>query len=217
MDSDVHLRTPSLTVNNGCGWPVRQIAYLRTVAEETPVALVSRQQHDVAGRIIEQWDARLPHPNLTSVYGLAGAPLKVDSVDAGWRLNLPGLAGEILERRDERGSLWRTTYDEQLRVVAVEENAQPNVETFSYADGLADAGQNLRGRLLSHMDQSGGLAMHSYGLAGSTLHDTRTFHDAQAFSSARTFGPLGPVLEQTDAGGHRQQSHYDLQPIGSLC
>jgi insecticidal toxin complex protein TccC len=210
MNSDVHLRTPSLTVNNGCGWPVRQIAYLRTVADETPVALVSRQQHDVAGRIIEQWDARLPHPNLTSVYGLAGAPLKVDSVDAGWRLNLPGLAGEILERRDERGSLWRTTYDEQLRVVAVEENAQPNVETFSYADGLADAGQNLRGRLLSHMDQSGGLAMHSYGLAGSTLHDTRTFHDAQAFSSARTFGPLGPVLEQTDAGGHRQQSHYDL-------
>ncbi|KNH17396.1 hypothetical protein ACS77_27920, partial [Pseudomonas syringae] len=129
MTSSIHRRTPSLNVIDGRGLPIRQIAYLRTVAGETATALVTRQQHDVSGKLVEQWDPRLPRPNLATVYSLSGEPLKVDSVDVGWRLNLPGLAGQALERWDARGSHWRTTYDDQLRVLAVEENAQPDVET----------------------------------------------------------------------------------------
>ncbi|NSX11315.1 RHS repeat-associated core domain-containing protein [Pseudomonas lini] len=210
MTASVHRRTPSLTVSDSRGLPIRQIAYLRTVVGETATALVSRQQYDAAGRLVAQWDPRLTRPNLATVYGLGGAPLKVDSVDAGWRLSLPGLAGQTLQRWDARGSHWRTTYDDQLRMVAVEENAQPDVETFTYADTAAGAGHNLRGQLLEQVDPSGTLRLNSYGLLRQPLRETRTFDDAKAFVSRRTYSPLGAVLEQTDAGEHRQQSCYDL-------
>ncbi|WPN59272.1 RHS repeat-associated core domain-containing protein [Pseudomonas sp. P9_31] len=210
MSVKVHRRTPSLMASDGRGLPVRQVAYLRTVAGETAAALVTRQQHDVAGRRVTQQDPRLPTPNITTVYGLGGTPLKIDSVDAGWRLSLPGLAGETSQRWDERGSHWRMTYDNQLRVVAVEENARPDVDTFTYADASADAGHNLRGQLLALVDPSGTLRLGSYGLLGQPLGETRTFHDAKAFVSHRTYNPLGAVLEQIDAGEHQQQSRYDL-------
>ncbi|WLG89279.1 RHS repeat domain-containing protein [Pseudomonas cucumis] len=210
MTSSIYRRTPSLNVIDGRGLPIRQIAYLRTVAGETAIALVTRQQHDAAGRLVAQWDPRLSRPNLATVYGLGGDPLKIDSVDAGWRLSLPGLAGEALQRWDARGSHWRTTYDNQLRVVTVEENAQPDVETFTYADAVADAHHNLRGQLLEQVDPSGTLRFDSYSLLGQPLRETRTFHDAQAFVSCRTYSPLGAVLEQIDAGDHRQRSRYDL-------
>ncbi|WP_460144862.1 RHS repeat domain-containing protein [Pseudomonas sp. S2_A02] len=210
MTANIHRRTPSLSVNDGRGLPIRQIAYLRTVAGETATALITRQQHDAAGRLVAQRDPRLSRPNLTTLYSLSGEPLKIDSVDAGWRLSLPGLAGEMLEGWNARGSHWRTTYDDQIRVVALEENAQPNVDTFTYADASADAGHNLRGQLLEQLDPSGSLYLDSYGLLGQPLRETRTFHDAKALSSHRTYSPLGAVLEQIDAGEHRQQSSYDL-------
>lgn len=210
MTTSVYRRTPSLTVSDSRGLAVRQIAYLRSVAGETAAAQVTRQQYDAAGRLLAQWDPRLSRPNLASVYGLGRAPLKVDSVDAGWRLSLPGLAGQALQRWDARGSHWRTTYDDQLRMVTVEENAQPDVETFTYANSAADAGHNLRGQLVEQLDPSGTLRFDSYGLLGQPLRETRTFHDDKAFASRRTYSPLGAVLEQIDAGDHRQQSYYDL-------
>ncbi|MGX1187885.1 insecticidal toxin complex protein TccC [Pseudomonas sp. F-14 TE3623] len=210
MTANVHRRTPSLTASDSRGLPIRQVAYLRTVASETATALITRHQHDAAGHLVAQWDPRLSRPNLATVYGLGGEPLKVDSVDAGWRLSLPGLAGEARQRWDARGSHWRTTYDNQLRMLTVEENAQPDVETFTYADAETDAGHNLRGQLLEQVDPSGTLRLDSYGLLGQSLRETRTFHDAQAFVSRRTYSPLGTVLEQIDAGDHRQQSRYDL-------
>ncbi|PTT67849.1 hypothetical protein DBR26_14385, partial [Pseudomonas sp. HMWF007] len=63
--------------------------------------------------------------------------MKIDSVDAGWRLHLAGMAGEVLDRWDARGSHWRMRYDRQLRVVAVAENDEVDVEIFTYADSTA--------------------------------------------------------------------------------
>ncbi|MDI3271259.1 RHS repeat-associated core domain-containing protein [Pseudomonas sp. AL03] len=210
MASSIHHRTPNIKGYDPRRLPVRQVEYLRTFSSDTPAALKTRQQHDAAGRLMAQWDPRLPIPNLVTVYGLGGVPLKVDSVDAGWRLSLPGLAGEELQHWDQRDSHWRTTYDLQLRVVALEENGQPNVETFTYADASADPAHNLRGQLIEQVDASGKLSLDSYDLLGQPLFDSRTFHDAKAFISRRTFSPLGAALEQTDAVGHRQQSSYDL-------
>ena len=149
MHASVHWRTPSLTVNDGRGLPIRQIGYLRSVAGEPAIALITRQGYDVTGRNVTQRDPRLPVPNLVTVYGLGGEVLKVDSVDAGWRLNLPGLAGEPLARWDERCSHWRTTFDTRLRVVTVEENGQADGDIFTYADASADPEQNQRGQLLA--------------------------------------------------------------------
>lgn len=210
MNRDVHKGTPSVTVNDGRGLPVRQVAYLRAIANEPAIALVSRQAFDGAGRVTRQWDSRLSEPNLSTVYGLNGAALKISSVDAGWRLSLPGPGGETRERHGERGNVWRTQYDKLMRVVSLEENNQANVETFVYADGSANPSMNLRGQLLNQVDSSGRIDCESYAMTGALLRDTFTSHDNQSFTSSRTYSPLGAVLAHLDAGGHQQQFRYDV-------
>ncbi|WP_259698296.1 hypothetical protein [Pseudomonas frederiksbergensis] len=152
MCQNIHSRTPTLNAIDSRGLPVRQVAYWRQDAGAAAQALITRQQHDVPGRSVAQWDPRLfglaPKPNLATIYRLSGEAVRVDSVDAGWRLSLAGVAGEGLQRWDLRGTHWQTTYDDQLRVIALQENAQPNVERFTYANATAAAGHNLRGQLV---------------------------------------------------------------------
>lgn len=214
MMTTVHGRTPSLVVNDSRGLPLRQVAYLRTEVGGTADALITRQLHDVRGRLIGQWDPRLfgvaPTPNLATVYRLSGETVRVDSVDAGWRLNLSGMSGEVLQRWDPRGTHWHTTYDNQLRVIALQENAQPNVERFTYANATAAASHNLRGKLIGQVDPSGTVSFDSYSLGGEALGDSRTFVDGAPYTSRRTVSPLGAVLDQTDAKAHQQQFGYDL-------
>ena len=210
MNQSVHWRTPALSAHDPRHLPVRNIAYLRTVAGADVECQISRQQHDTAGRVIKQWDPRLSAPCLSTVYSLNGSVLKSDRVDAGWRLTLPGLAGEPLRRWDQRGSYWHTIFDQQLRVVAVEENGKPNVDVFIYADASAKTQFNQRGQLLEQKDRAGSLLTDSFSLTGPPLCETRTFHDGEPFTSHQVFSPLGALLEQTDAGGHRRRSHYSL-------
>jgi insecticidal toxin complex protein TccC len=210
MTPSLHWRTPALSVNDGRGLPTRQVVYLRTVAQDTPTPLVNRQQHNASGQLVAQWDPRLSVACLKTVYRLDGESVQTDSVDAGWRLILPGLAGEPVQRWDERDGHWRTTFDKQLRVVAVEENGVADVDVFTYADASADPRFNRRGQLLEQHDSSGTLRTDSFALTGQPLAETRFFDDDQGFTSRRVFSPMGAVLEQTDAGGHRQQSCYGL-------
>lgn len=67
MEANVHRHTPTLMAIDSRGLPVRQVAYLRNVADGAVQALITRQLHDVAGRMTEQWDPRLfgraPKPN----------------------------------------------------------------------------------------------------------------------------------------------------------
>ncbi|RRW66385.1 RHS repeat protein, partial [Pseudomonas fluorescens] len=212
MTASAHWRTPSLTVSDGRVLPVRQVAYLRTVAGDTPSALVTRQHHDVAGRLVAQQDPRLPIANTTSVFALNDIAVFTNSQDSGWRLLLPGRAGEPGHRWDERGHVWQSTFDEQLRVVQLEVsgNGENQLDTFTYAPGSAEADSNLRGRLIRQTDPSGSLDITGYALTGQALVEKRTFHDNEAFTSHQVFSPLGAVLEQTDAGGHRRASRYGL-------
>jgi insecticidal toxin complex protein TccC len=206
----MHSRTPSLTVIDGRGLPVRKVAYLRSVAGNTSSTLVICQEHDLAGRLITQRDPRLSMANTAIVYSLNGNAVLIDSVDSGWRVVLPGLAGEPLRRWDQRGSHWRTCFDEQLRLVAVEENGEVDVDVFTYSDASAEAGYNRRGQLQEQKDLSGSLLTDSFSLTGQPLSETRTFHDGEPFTTHHAFSPLGALLEQTDAGGHRRRSRYGL-------
>ncbi|MFZ3281540.1 RHS repeat-associated core domain-containing protein [Pseudomonas sp.] len=210
MTASVDWRTPALSVIDGRGLPIAQVAYLRRIAGVAAERQISRQIHDTAGRSIEQWDARLPVPCLATAHSLSGTALKTASVDAGWRLSLPGLAGEPLQRWDQRGTHWRTTFDKQLRVIALAENDEADVDVFTYADASADAAHNLRGQLLAQQERAGTLRTGSFALTGQPLTQTRTFEEGQAFTSHWLFSPLGAALEQTDAGGHRQRSGFGL-------
>jgi insecticidal toxin complex protein TccC len=216
--TNVHARTPNVVAVDGRGLPVRQVAYLRSEASVAAVALIAHQQFDGAGRLAEQWDARLfghaPKANQSTIYNLMGEPLRIDSVDAGWRLILPGLASETLERWDARGNRWRMHHDSQLRPVALDENSDLNVETFTYGDATQDAGRNVRGQLLEQVDPSGTLRCDSYGLSGLPLRQARAFADADIHTTEQTFDALGALIGQTDAGGHRQ--HLRLDVAGQL-
>lgn len=213
MSRQTHGGTPVLSVLDARATSVRRVDYWRRTSNEDTQTLITAQVYDVARRLITRWDPRFygtETANLRNVYNLTGRPLRTTSVDGGWRLALPGLAGETLQRWDERGSHWRVAYDPQLRPVALEENSQVAVDTFIYADATADADHNLRGRLLEQVDPSGTVLLDSYALVGLPLCETRIFHDSKAFTSRRRLGPSGAVLQQTDAGEHQQQSRYDL-------
>jgi insecticidal toxin complex protein TccC len=206
----VHSHTPALTVIDGRGLPIRQVAYLRTPADDSSIPLVTSHEHDVAGRLVAQRDPRLPIANATTVYALNGDALFTDSVDGGWRLILPGLAGEPRQRWDARGHHWQSTFDTQLRVTTLKEDGDPQIDSFSYGESSADASHNLRGQLIRQTDPSGSLDISSYALTGQPLVEKRTFHDQAEFVSHQVFSPLGAVLEQIDGGGHRRASRYGL-------
>lgn len=212
MDLTVHRKTPSVTVYDGRGLAVCQVAYLRKSTGAPLETLITRQSHNVAGRPVAHWDPRLygSRPNLTTIHGLAGQPLKVNSVDSGWRLSLLGVAGEVLNRWDERGNQWRNTYDDQLRMLAVDVNAQPNVEVLIYGQADADPGRNLRGQLIKKVDPSGSMAFGSFSLHYLPFEETRTLFDGSAYTTRWRYGADGKALSQTDAGNHQQCSLYDI-------
>ncbi|MCU1751281.1 RHS repeat-associated core domain-containing protein [Pseudomonas sp. 6D_7.1_Bac1] len=180
--------------------------------------MVTRQIHDPIGRLIAQWDPRLfgsaPKPNISTVHGLSGTALRVDSVDAGWRLHLVGVAGQALQRWDGRGCHWQTDYDDQLRVVALHEQPrgqpQTTVERITYADHSADPGHNLRGQKIAQQDPAGRLDFAGFSLLGTPLGETRTFLDGLIATTSWRYSANGALLTQTDAAGHRQHARFDL-------
>lgn len=210
MNASVHRNTPSLAVIGPRGESIRTVEYLRRVASGPVQALVTRQQHDVAGRPVAQYDPRLVIPNTQTVFALNGQPLRTANVDSGTNATLPGLAGESLQTWDANGNHRRMIHDPQLRLVSLEENGAADIETFTYAPATANAGNNLRGNLIELKDPSGSVEFKSYALTGQPLSETRTFTDDRTYTSQQAFSPLGAILESTDAGGHKQQSFYNL-------
>ncbi len=214
MDLSVHRRTPSVSVNDARGLPVRQIAYLRNVPRAAIESLITRQRHDAAGRAIEHWDPRLfataPKANLTTIHDMAGRSLLLNSVDSGWRLSLYGLAGEVVRRWDARGNRWSNRYDKRLRLLGIKVNDGPDRETMRYGAADADAEKNLRGQLLRKVDASGSLDYSSFSLNALPLEETRTLRDAGVYTTRWRYGANGAALSQTDASGHQQCSRYDV-------
>ncbi|MFL1524777.1 RHS repeat-associated core domain-containing protein [Pseudomonas sp. O230] len=214
MSLTLHRHTPSVSAIDGRGQRAREIAYLRKTAGASVETLVTRQHHDVAGRLVEQWDPRLfgsaPKPNLTTVHALSGQPLLIDSVDSGWRLNLFGMGSEIRNRWDERGNRSRYTYDAKMRLLRVDVNNQTNVEVLTYAQGDADPGDNLRGQLIKKIDSAGSMEFSRFGLYYQPMEETRTLFDGRTYITRWLYAADGKPLSQTDAGNHQQQSRYDI-------
>ncbi|MFZ3283579.1 hypothetical protein [Pseudomonas sp.] len=214
MNPSVHQSTPTITAIDCRGLQIRQVHYLRKVTGGSIEPMVTRQHHDVGGRPVEQWDPRLfvshAKPNLATIFGLTGQSLLVDSVDSGWRLSLPGEAGQTLLRWDERATQWRNIYDNLLRVVGIETNAQSTIELLTFGAADADAGRNLCGQLLRKVDATGSLIYGSYSLNALPLEETRTLFDGGVYATQWSYGADGLPLSQHDAGRHEQHSFYDV-------
>lgn len=236
----MHAQTPHLTVNDPRGLVVRALDYRRDAPGTEARACVQHCRFDARGRLVEQRDPRLwaspqAAANLTAMHALSGQVLACDGVDDGFSCSLAGEAGQVVRQWDGRGSQRRLEFDPLLRPVALFEQREGQPERCSerhaWADGSADHSQrNGCGRLLRHDDPSGSLFWSGFSLTGEAATERRRFlrssewPDWPVDSDARDallepgegaatgwrHGPLGQVLEQTDAGGHRQSLHSNL-------
>ncbi|WP_347904257.1 RHS repeat-associated core domain-containing protein [Pseudomonas purpurea] len=230
----LHHHTPTLTVADPRGLAVRSVGYCRSAIAGPLEGRVNRTAYDGAGRAVAQWDPRLlagvsAPANLATVYSLSGKALSTTSVDAGWRASLLGEADQPVQGWDGRGSLRRSEYDDQLRPLAVFEQALGDrplcAERFSY--GSADpacAAHNQCGQLIRHDDPAGTQWFAAFGLTGGLLEQTRQFLSALdapdwpepvadrgkllepgvGATTRSRFNPLGEVIEQIDAKTNRQ-------------
>jgi len=233
-----HAATPSLSVIDPRTLLVRNVGYCRHPDSPEMDPRITRQRFDAAGRLVESWDPRLwgtaPKPNLTTVYGLSGQPLLMDSVDAGWQLSVLDQAGSRCSFWDARGSQRHTEFDEQQRLVTVTEQGageRPRVvERLSYGDcSPAFAEHNQCGQMIRHDHPAGTQIFPVYGLAGALLVEDRRFLadletpdwpldiddreaclEAQSFITRHIVNPTGELQEQTDAIGNVRTFGYDV-------
>lgn len=244
MSNAIHRNTPSLAAVDPRGLIVRNIEYHRSTAQVEPQARIHRQVFGSSGLMIEQWDPRLlqlsrseagTQANQRMVYSLGGHALRIDSVDAGWRLSLPGEAGQLLEEWDGRGAHQVHHYDQYVRPVAVFEQAasdeQPQcVERIAYASPSDhEAARNRCGRVIRHDDGGGSLFHEFYGLHADVVQQTRRFRQATAaldwpladaqrdarleperFHTSTGFNALGERLHHSDAKGNRLEYAYGI-------
>lgn len=246
MTATVHVNTPQLSVIDSRGLAVRHVAYCRRdVSEPIPESRVTAQQHDAAGWLAVQRDPRFlapaARPNMTTAYSLSGKVLLTDSVDAGWRLGLPGEAGAMQEAWDGRGSYWQNEYDKQQRPVALHEQTRGSglrtLERLTYAGSAAGfAERNQCGQLIRHDHSAGVVWFEQQALNGGLIRQIQRFlpdladvhanwpaveadrdqllQPGAGYTTESQFGPLGEVLMQTDAGGHRR--HFSVDRAGQL-
>ena len=193
----LHRHTPTLSVLDARGLPVRSVAWCRSAPDAPAEARVHRARFDAAGHEVAQWDPRLwarkqydpaTPANLQNLYTLSGAVLSTASVDAGWRISLLGDAGHLMQSWDGRGSEQRNHYDELLRPTALFAKALNSdtltcISRYSYGSVDADSALNNQcGRLIRHDDLAGTRHFPAFGLLGGALEQQQCFLKA-----------LGPV------------------------
>ncbi|WP_297844364.1 RHS repeat domain-containing protein [Pseudomonas sp.] len=223
--------TPSLTVSEPRGLAVRQTAYCQRDAQLQQQERVTRHTFDPAGRSTASWDARAwtseRGPNVSRVHSLTDRTILIDSVDAGWRLVLPGEAGQVLMAWDGRDSQPQTEYDASLRPLAITEQSRV-VERFTYGSAQG-TGHNTCNQLVRHDDPAGTHLFSDYGLLGSALAETRQFSlslnspdwpvavserdallDADGQTTQYRFNALGEPISQTDAMGNIQRFKHTV-------
>jgi insecticidal toxin complex protein TccC len=240
----VHSKTPTLSVSDPRGLSIRTVGYWRSQPNGPARTCVSRTNHDVAGRAVAQWDPRLwalqvndpqAPANLISVYLLNGQVLRLDSVDAGMQITLPGVGAQALFEWDSRGTRREVHYDPLLRPVAVfEEGAsQPPrcIERLAYGQpGAGDPTRNQLGQLIRHDDPAGSVLFDAFAISGQCTENSRHFtqdlaipdwpeeidqrtrllEPGEGATTRWRFGPLHQIIEQIDARGNRHGSEWTV-------
>ncbi|MHC8402251.1 RHS repeat-associated core domain-containing protein [Pseudomonas sp. MDT1-17] len=240
----MHAQTPAVAVKDPRGLNVATVSYYRNVPGKTPEPRVYRQSYDAAGRHTLSRDPRLfklletepgARPNLKTVFSLTDTPLCSDSVDAGSRLVLFGVAGQNLMSWDSLLTQVRTEYDLLLRPVKTVEQAPGKPARtnafYTYGDATAEsASLNQCSRLIRQDDGAGTVHFTAFALTGGISSQTRHFLEKldepdwpndqaernllnEAGGGATTgnhYDTLGFAISQEDAQGNVQFSHLNV-------
>jgi len=244
ISANSHAGTPTLQVSDARGLMVRTVQFHRRKADDPMDTRVTEQRFDAVGRPVASRDpylfdlARTDEAtpfNLVQVSGLSGSVLASVSVDAGWRVALPGASSQGLETWDGRGSHFRTEFDALLRPVAIHAQGRDipehTLERSTYADASAEtAAHNLCGQIDRHDDPAGTVHVNDLGLTGNMLSHTRHFllgtgtpdwsvdvtdrdellEPGAGATTLNAFAASGEPLSQTDALGNRQSFGYTV-------
>lgn len=184
----LHAHTPTLSVTDPRGLPVRSVSFHRTRADESVTERVDRSGYDSAGRLTRRWDPRLwdrvgqdsgTPSNLSFILSLTAQPLLSERVDAGWDVEFCGSAGERRCRWDAKANVQLFEYDSSMRPSAVfEVNDAVGLCTERLAYGGAnDAFANQCGQLIRHDDRAGSVSHSAFSLTGEVTEQVRRFLD----------------------------------------
>lgn len=184
----LHTHTPTLSVTDPRGLPVRSVSFHRTRADESVTERVDRSGYDSAGRLTRRWDPRLwdrvgqdsgTPSNLSFILSLTAQPLSSERVDAGWDVEFCGSAGERRCRWDTKANVQRFEYDSMLRTEAVFESDgldERCTERLTYG-GANDAFANQCGQLIRHDDRAGSVSHSAFSLTGEVTGQVRRLLD----------------------------------------
>ena len=233
------IQTPTLSAIDPRGLAVRAVVYHRRSASESPQSRVTHQMYDGAGRLARQRDPRLfallnAPSNLSTTYSLSNQSLCSDSVDAGWQVDLPGPAGQVIDSWDQRGWHRRTEHDSSLRPVAMFEHGVGEVERCAEriqwgAATDEEARHNRCGQPIRQDDPAGSRLLSEYGMSAAVLLEIRHFLNSfdppdwplieterdrllepgEGAQSSWSFLPAGELSHQTDAQNHTRHFTYD--------
>jgi insecticidal toxin complex protein TccC len=224
--------------------PIRSIDYWREVEGEPTQARINRTLHNAAGFAVMQWDPRLwllqeQNPlapaSLVRVHALSGVAISTLSVDAGSQINLLGLAGEVLQGWDSRGTRREIEYDDLLRPVTVFEHVATAprrcAERMEYGrPGQGHQDHNPFGQLIRRDGPGGTVLFEAFTITGQCSTHVQQFaldavapdwpepiadrdellEPSDGAVSTWRFGPLGNVLDSFDARQNCQTFGYTL-------
>ncbi|QWU84098.1 RHS repeat-associated core domain-containing protein [Pseudomonas lijiangensis] len=225
--ANLHRYTPTLAIVDPRRLVVRSVAWYRKQASDAPVVRIHRSIFDPAGRPIGSHDPRLwegdAPANLVNIHSLSAQVLACESVDAGWRVSLPGEHRESVQTWDGRGTVRRLEHDGLLRPTGVFENDQC-IERLTYGE-VDSAPRNQCGQLIRHDDPVGTCLNTECALTGAVIEQTQHFlkdltqldwpeseaeRDAlletgSGSTTSWAYNPLGEVIGQTDSQGNVQR------------
>jgi insecticidal toxin complex protein TccC len=240
----MHDKTPTVSVVDPRKLPIRSIDYWREIESEPTQARINRTLHNAAGHAVMQWDPRLwplweqdplAPANLVTVYSLSDIAVSTLSVDAGSQVNLLGLAGEVLQGWDSRGTRREIEYDELLRPVTVFEHVATAprrcAERMEYGrPGQGHQDHNPFGQLIRRDGPGGTVLFEAFTITGQCSTHVQQFaldavapdwpepiadrdellEPSDGAVSTWRFGPLGNVLDSVDARQNCQTFGYTL-------
>jgi RHS repeat-associated protein len=175
-----HWNTPSSVEVDALGRKI--ISVERNGSNPAADWFTTRTTYDIRGNPLTVEDS-LSRVAFAYTYDLTNRAWRSESLDVGSRLMVIDAAGNEVERRDSKGALILSVYDELNRPIRfwARDGANELVTLrgrLLYGDG-ADAGltnpenANLLGKLYKHYDEAGLLTFESYDFKGNVLQKTR--------------------------------------------
>lgn len=207
-----HWNTPSSILIDALGRTVLSVTRNRAkpaqAADPLPAVVEYRthSRYDIQGNLLEVTDA-LNRTACRYVYDLAAHPLRIESIDAGWRAMVLDAMEQEVERWDGKGSRILRSYDVLRRADRVwARNAGTDALTLRervfYGDGgtpnqaaverTAARAANLLGRRARQLDEAGEVTFSLYDFKGNLREKTRAVI-ADAPLVAALDAPGGPA------------------------